>query len=128
MHRSENGRPWPRCGCGTIIDPAEAAPAVTGLTPRERQVLLLLGGAMANRLIARHLDVTERTVKKHVSALTEKLGLASRVEAALVAIARHGDLCAGAAAAAPAQAPSPAPGPSVHRLQGPLTDCAHSPS
>jgi DNA-binding CsgD family transcriptional regulator len=52
-----------------------------GLTPRERQVLHLLGEGSTNREIAARLHRSERTVEHHVSALMAKLGAASRAEA-----------------------------------------------
>ncbi|RQP23889.1 ATP-binding protein [Piscinibacter terrae] len=52
-----------------------------GLTPRERQVLHLLGEGSSNREIAARLHRSERTVEHHVSALLAKLGVASRGEA-----------------------------------------------
>jgi DNA-binding NarL/FixJ family response regulator len=60
-----------------------------GLTPREREVLGLLGRGMTNAAIARELFVAEKTVKTHVSSILAKLRLADRTQAALYA-ARHG--------------------------------------
>jgi len=59
------------------------------LTPREREVLGLLGRGMTNAAIARELFVAEKTVKTHVSSILAKLRLADRTQAALYA-ARHG--------------------------------------
>ena len=59
------------------------------LTPRERQVLALLGEGLSNRQLADRLFVSEKTVKTHVSAVLAKLGLADRTQAALFAL-RHG--------------------------------------
>lgn len=63
----------------------------TLLTPRERQVLAFVGEGLPNAYIARQLMVSENTVKTHVSRLLGKLGLRSRVEAALLVngSARH---------------------------------------
>lgn len=55
-----------------------------GLTARERQVALAVAAGAANKEIARQLDITERTVKAHVSALLEKLGVRDRLQLALV--------------------------------------------
>ena len=59
------------------------------LTERERQVLGFLAQGKANKQIAFDLGVTEGTVKTHVSAIRQKLGVTSRTEAALAA-ARSG--------------------------------------
>ncbi len=59
------------------------------LTAREREVLAALARGRANREIARHLGVSEKTVKTHVSAVRGKLGVQDRTQAALYAV-RHG--------------------------------------
>jgi len=55
------------------------------LTERELEVLKLLGKGYSNLQIADELFISEHTVKKHVSAILEKLGLERRTEAALLA-------------------------------------------
>lgn len=55
------------------------------LSPREREIWLLLAEGHSNRGIARHLGITENTVKGHVSALLVKLGVLSRVQAVILA-------------------------------------------
>lgn len=57
--------------------------ALSSLTDRERQILKLITRGMSNKVIARKLDITEGTVKVHVKNLLKKLGLNSRVEAAV---------------------------------------------
>jgi NarL family two-component system response regulator LiaR len=59
------------------------------LTPRERDVLAHLARGRANKVIARELGVSERTVKTHVSNILGKLGLTDRTQAAVYAV-RHG--------------------------------------
>lgn len=56
------------------------------LTPRESEVLRLIARGMTNRLIARELALSEKTVKAHVSAVLAKLGVADRTQAALFAV------------------------------------------
>jgi DNA-binding NarL/FixJ family response regulator len=56
------------------------------LTPRENEVLRLIARGLSNRLIARELALSEKTVKTHVSAVLAKLGVADRTQAALHAV------------------------------------------
>jgi DNA-binding NarL/FixJ family response regulator len=56
------------------------------LTPRERQILMLLGEGRSNREIANILVISERTARTHVSNVLSKLNLTSRTQAALMAI------------------------------------------
>lgn len=55
------------------------------LTPREVQILRLLAAGESNKGIAREFDISELTVKVHVSNLLSKLGLKSRLQAAIFA-------------------------------------------
>ena len=61
----------------------------TELTPREREILGHLAEGQSNKVIARHLDISDGTVKLHVKAILRKLGVHSRVEAAVMAV-EHG--------------------------------------
>jgi DNA-binding NarL/FixJ family response regulator len=63
--------------------------AVDALTERETEVLRAVARGMANKEIARSLDISEKTVKTHVSSVLAKLGVQSRTQAALYA-AEHG--------------------------------------
>jgi two-component system nitrate/nitrite response regulator NarL len=56
-----------------------------GLTLRQLEVISMLGRGFSNKEIARSLDVAERTVKAHVSAVFEALNVRNRTQAVLVA-------------------------------------------
>ena len=80
-----------------LLDPAVAARLVDALasgepddryeelTPREREVLELIGRGYSNKRIAVELGAAEKTVKNHVSHVLAKLGVADRTQAALYA-------------------------------------------
>jgi DNA-binding NarL/FixJ family response regulator len=56
------------------------------LTPRELEILSLVGKGKANKEIATELSISERTARTHVSNILGKLGLSSRTQAALWAV------------------------------------------
>ena len=56
------------------------------LTAREKEVLILIAEGRSNKDIARHLVISERTARTHVSHLLTKMGLTSRTQAALLAV------------------------------------------
>ncbi|MEU7662299.1 helix-turn-helix domain-containing protein [Streptomyces lincolnensis] len=62
------------------------------LTDRERQVFSLLANGPSNRIIAKQLDIAERTVKAHVTNLMRKLEVESRLEAALLSNLHAGEI------------------------------------
>ncbi len=67
--------------------PADRA-GVDGLTPRETEVLLLVGVGLSNRAIARRLVISENTAANHVRSILAKTGSANRTEAAHYASSR----------------------------------------
>jgi NarL family two-component system response regulator LiaR len=78
-------------GGGALLHPQVAARLLEEmtedpLTPREREVLGLIGRGMPNKLIARELSLSEKTVKAHVSSILAKLGVTDRTQAALYAV------------------------------------------
>lgn len=81
------------CCCGLIRTAVDAVDAIDKLTGRECEVLVLLGVGMPNRLVARRLRISERTVKAHVKSIVDKLGVRSRLEAAIVAVLHHRLIC-----------------------------------
>ncbi|MFD8735320.1 response regulator [Streptomyces sp. NPDC059618] len=69
-------------------DPAEEPPLsheLAGLSPRERDILALIGDGLTNREIGKELYLSEKTVKNHISRLLAKLGVQRRVQAAVLA-------------------------------------------
>ena len=82
----------------TVLDPVVAARLVETLaadergdpidrlTPREREVLVLIGRGYANKRIALELGLAEKTVKTHVGHVLAKLGVSDRTQAAIAAV------------------------------------------
>jgi DNA-binding NarL/FixJ family response regulator len=67
-------------------EPGRRPPAVsTGLTSRQRRVLKLLADGLSNKRIAHELQISEITVKAHVSLILKKLGVSNRTQAAIEA-------------------------------------------
>jgi two-component system, NarL family, nitrate/nitrite response regulator NarL len=64
------------------------ADAIDSLSAREREILTLIARGASNKVIARDLDIAETTVKIHVQHILRKLGLSSRVQAAVYATGR----------------------------------------
>ena len=67
--------------------PARSSPAST-LTPREQEVLALLGRGLGDRAVAAELVLSRKTVEKHVGAVLRKTGTSSRTAAVVRAIER----------------------------------------
>ncbi|MEA2385993.1 MAG: hypothetical protein QOJ22_167 [Thermoleophilaceae bacterium] len=72
------------------VDPRIAAVAAAGapdplaaLSPREREVLALLVEGLPNKLIARRLGISEKTVKTHLTRVFREIGVTDRTQAAL---------------------------------------------
>ncbi|PVE11920.1 response regulator transcription factor [Streptomyces scopuliridis] len=59
--------------------------ALSGLSPREREILGLIGEGLTNRQIGERLYLSEKTVKNHISRLLAKLGVERRIQAAVLA-------------------------------------------
>jgi DNA-binding NarL/FixJ family response regulator len=77
---------------GTVIEgflgarpDAEVAALIGALSPREREVLALVGEGLTNALIGQRLHLSVATVKEHVSSVLIKLGGVNRVQAAVMA-------------------------------------------
>lgn len=82
---------WERF-CGEILEftgmrqpPEGEDPAFAELSPREREVLSLIAQGLGNAQIAVRLDISEKTVRNHVSNVFDKLGVWSRAQAIVFA-------------------------------------------
>jgi DNA-binding NarL/FixJ family response regulator len=73
---------------------AELVSRMSTLTPQQVRVLMMLGEGLLNKQIAFKLGVSEATIKAHVSAILQKLGVDSRTQAviAINKIGASGDL------------------------------------
>jgi len=71
----------------SIVQPDEAAAArrVASLTPQQFRVLSMLCSGQSNKRIALQLQVSEATVKAHMTAILEKMGAENRTQAVLIA-------------------------------------------
>jgi len=67
----------------TLISARAEQHTDSDLTPREREVLALLADGLANKLIARRLDISEKTVKAHLTNIFQRIGVTDRTQAAL---------------------------------------------
>jgi len=68
-----------------------AKPALSDLTERELEVLLLIANGLSNNKIAKKLIISEKTVKSHVSSILSKLHLEDRTQAAIYALKHNLD-------------------------------------
>jgi DNA-binding NarL/FixJ family response regulator len=83
-------------GGGSYLTPRVAARVVAqvnaprrrGLSEREREVLRWVAQGQSNKQIARHLSITERTVKFHMTSIFNKLGAENRAQAIAIAAER----------------------------------------
>jgi len=76
----------PRVAARLMRRDTAPGPQLAGLTPRERDVLHLVVEGLANKQIAQRLGIGDKTVKTHVSRVLDKLGVADRTQAAVLAI------------------------------------------
>ena len=70
---------------GADAESAELMARLTTLTPQQVRVLMMLSEGLLNKQIAYELSVSEATVKAHVSAILQKLGVESRTQAVIAA-------------------------------------------
>ncbi|MGE0809445.1 MAG: LuxR C-terminal-related transcriptional regulator [Immundisolibacter sp.] len=67
---------------------AECGVDLDVLTPREQEIALQVGSGCSNKVIAQRLGITERTVKAHLGSVFGKLGVADRLQLALLVTGR----------------------------------------
>ncbi len=70
---------------GADVETADLLARLASLTPQQVRVLMMLSEGLLNKQIAYELDVSEATVKAHVSAILQKLGVDSRTQAVIAA-------------------------------------------
>jgi DNA-binding NarL/FixJ family response regulator len=70
---------------GPDDDTRDLVTKLSTLTPQQVRVLMMLSGGLLNKQIAYELGVSEATVKAHVSAILQKLGVESRTQAVIAA-------------------------------------------
>ncbi|ALK08428.1 response regulator transcription factor [Blastochloris viridis] len=70
---------------GTDPDTSDLVARLSSLTPQQMRVLMMLSEGLLNKQIAHELSVSEATVKAHVSAILQKLGVESRTQAVIAA-------------------------------------------
>ena len=72
----------PRAARAVLTSRSRSTPA-TSLTPREREVLALVGAGLSNKVIAIRLGISEATVKAHLTRVYQQIGVTDRTQAAL---------------------------------------------
>jgi DNA-binding NarL/FixJ family response regulator len=89
VQRVLNGGVWTPpdvdLGAGNDAEAAALMARLATLTPQQVRVLMMLSEGLLNKQIAYELGVSEATVKAHVSAILQKLGVESRTQAVIAA-------------------------------------------
>ncbi len=75
----------PDVDLNTVDEATKMAQRLASLTPQQVRVLMMLSQGLLNKQIAYELSVSEATVKAHVSAILQKLGVESRTQAVIAA-------------------------------------------
>ena len=86
---AEGGSPLDPRAARSLLEAKTAPDPLAGISSRERDVLLLLLEGLPNKLIARQLGISEKTVKSHLTSVFRQIGVTDRVQAILWA-ERHG--------------------------------------
>ena len=77
------GSPLDPRAARSLLDSKSAPDPLAGVSPREREVFALLLEGMPNKLIARRLEISEKTVKSHLTSIFRQIGVTDRVQAIL---------------------------------------------
>ncbi|MDX6561105.1 MAG: hypothetical protein QOD65_919 [Gaiellales bacterium] len=85
---AEGGSPLDPRAARSLLEAQSAPHPLEGVSPREREVLALLLEGLPNKLIARRLGISEKTVKTHLTSVFRQIGVTDRVQAVLWA-GRH---------------------------------------
>ena len=80
---AEGGSPIDPRAARSLLEAKNAPDPLAGISPREREVLALLLDGMPNKLIARRLEISEKTVKSHLTSIFRRIGVTDRVQAIL---------------------------------------------
>lgn len=80
---AEGGSPLDPRAARSLLEAKHAPDPLAGISPREREVLALLLDGMPNKLIARRLGISEKTVKSHLTSIFRRIGVTDRVQAVL---------------------------------------------
>ena len=80
---AEGGSPLDPRAARSLLEAKNAPDPLAGISPREREVFALLLDGMPNKLIARRLEISEKTVKSHLTSIFRQIGVTDRVQAIL---------------------------------------------
>ena len=80
---ADGGSPLDPRAARSLLEAKSAPDPLAALSPREREVLALLREGMPNKLIARRLGISEKTVKSHLTSIFRQIGVTDRVQAIL---------------------------------------------
>jgi DNA-binding NarL/FixJ family response regulator len=86
---AEGGSPLDPRAARSLLEAQSAPHPLEGVSPREREVLALLLEGLPNKLIARRLGISEKTVKTHLTSVFRQIGVTDRVQAVLWAERHH---------------------------------------
>jgi DNA-binding NarL/FixJ family response regulator len=80
---ADGGSPLDPRAARSLLEAQSAPDPLDGVSPREREVLALLLEGLPNKLIARRLGISEKTVKTHLTSVFRQIGVTDRVQAVL---------------------------------------------